>query len=637
MRKQFLLTGLLYCIIFFNGYSQDVNALKKEYPGEEVVVLNSSITYDLGIENGQPVATSKNTQQLLYLSPNSSVYLSRYGFSESSFHELMAYDAYTKTPDNKKIRVTDFKTTDDNSSSIFYDDVKQTNFDFPNLTEGATGNLETTYKHKDTKLLSPFYFSRGVPVLNASLRINFPKNIVVKYIIKGMNQEKIVVKQEMKKNIQSLVFSATHLPAENRYSDAPDNAYYATHIIFYIEGFTNDNGNFVKLLGTPEDLHRMNFSHISEINKEVGPELKETVDLLIKNCKSEEEKSRKIYSWVQENIKYVAFENGMEGFVPRDANLVCSRRFGDCKDMSSILTSMLNYAGIKAYYTWIGTRSIPYDYTEVALPIVDNHMICTINLNNQFIFLDGTDPACVFGMPSEHIQGKQAFLSIDKEHYQILRVPVPTKEQSVLEDTTILEITDNGLKGSIIRKMTGYFSIDEHISLNYVNEKDKEDHFKKIFNRGSNKFLLTKFENPDLKDKNSVTLKAEFTLKDYAKNMAGEWYINMNLFKFYEHQEIDFPKRKIPIEYSHLSKTKFVTILKIPPGYKLAYLPESKKYINEVWGFNLAYEKKEDRVILIQEFDNDYMLLAPDKFQLWNQTLENLFPLYKESVNLTKQ
>jgi len=29
-----------------------------------------------------------------------------------------------------------------------------------------------------------------------------------------------------------------------------------------------------------------------------------------------EEKARRIYSWVQQSIKYIAFEQGMEGFVP---------------------------------------------------------------------------------------------------------------------------------------------------------------------------------------------------------------------------------------------------------------------------------------------------------------------------------
>ncbi len=113
---------------------------------------------------------------------------------------------------------------------------------------------------------------------------------------------------------------------------------------------------------------------------------------------------------------------------PAMRNFVCSRRFGDCKDMSSILTMMLNTAGVPAYYTWIGTRSLPYTYRETPLPIVDNHMICAIQLKpGRFIFLDGTDPTCVFGIPSAHIQDKEALIAMGPDKYDIVRVPSPAK------------------------------------------------------------------------------------------------------------------------------------------------------------------------------------------------------------------
>jgi len=111
---------------------------------------------------------------------------------------------------------------------------------------------------------------------------------------------------------------------------------------------------------------------------------------------------------------------------------------------------------VTAYYTWIGTRSLPYTYSETPLPIVDNHMICTIRLNDRYIFLDGTDPTCVFGMPSEFTQDKQALVAIDDTSYKILTVPTPDKELNQLEDTTLLELTDKGLKGTIAIGLSGY-------------------------------------------------------------------------------------------------------------------------------------------------------------------------------------
>jgi Transglutaminase-like superfamily len=393
----------------------------------------------------------------------------------------------------------------------------------------------------------------------------------------------------------------------------------------------------INYLSSPDDLYRLDRSFLKNINKAISPELQQLVDSLCRNAHTDEEKARKIYGWVQQNIKYIAFEQGMEGFVPRDANLICNRRFGDCKDMSSILTFMLRTAGVQAYYTWVGTRDLPYTYTETPLPLVDNHMICTIRLGDKYIFLDGTDPTCVFGMPTEFIQDKQALVAIDDSSYKILTVPVMPKETNRLTDSTWLELTDQGLKGKIRVDLTGYYSMRLQGILASMNEKDYEGYMKNRFFRGSNKFHLDSFRVIDLNDKGHIRLTASFTLQDYAKYIDNEWYLNLNLFKFYVHDEIDYPKRKMPIEYNFLDQRNYTIALKIPDSYKVGYLPAGKSYHNAVWGFDLGYDQKGDELILKQEFDNDHLMLQPDQFADWNKVLENLFPLYKETVTLSKK
>ena len=51
--------------------------------------------------------------------------------------------------------------------------------------------------------------------------------------------------------------------------------------------------------------------------------LKKITDSICLNKKTDSEKAQAIYLWVQNHMKYVAFEDGMEGFVPRQAADVC--------------------------------------------------------------------------------------------------------------------------------------------------------------------------------------------------------------------------------------------------------------------------------------------------------------------------
>lgn len=636
--KYFLSLNICLCILSSpNLFSQKVEEIKKRFPGFDVVVLNHSIHYKIKVENGEPKAESREVQQLYYLSPHAGSYMSQYSFVHSSFHQIQEYAAYTKTPDSRKVKVTDFKTRDNQSQNIFYDDVKETSFDFPAIASGATGTLELSLSHKDAHLLSPFYFRRRVPVLNSELRITFPKDMSIKYILKGKDTSNIRFRSETKRGETTYIFSGTDLEAEKSYADAPDNSYYSAHVVFYIENYKNEKKETISYLSGISDLYALNSSFIQSINKTVEPHLKNLVDSLTAKSKNKQETARNIYNWVQQNIKYVAFEEGMEGFIPRDANLVCSRRFGDCKDMSSILTVMLNTAGIPAYYTWIGTRDLPYKYSETPTPIVDNHMICTILLDGEYIFLDGTDPTCVFGMPSEGIQGKEALLAIDGKQHKILKVPVPDKDQNILVDSTILTLTDKEISGSIGINYSGYFSMNLHSFLMYTSERDKEKNLRGQFARGSNKFNLIDFKTGDLSDKNHFRLSATFSLQDYARKVSDEYYLNLNLFKFYEHEHIDYPRRTMPVELPFHFKKRYITILHIPAGYTVGYLPKAKSYKNDIWGYEMKYEHIGNTVILTQEFINEHLLIYPSQFQQWNKVLESLIPNYNESISLIKK
>ena len=55
--------------------------------------------------------------------------------------------------------------------------------------------------------------------------------------------------------------------------------------------------------------------------------------------------------------------------------------------MASLIVTMLKVAGVKSYRTWIGTRDLPYKYSQVPTPLVDNHMIATyIAADGQYYF-----------------------------------------------------------------------------------------------------------------------------------------------------------------------------------------------------------------------------------------------------------
>jgi hypothetical protein len=618
LNRLFLLLLICFVLPFNSLRAQSLDSLRRQFPDEKAVMLNNSIEYSISLKEGKPYVESNELQQTEYLLGSATTYLSEYGFSHSDFQQLISYDAYTK------------------ESFVFYDDVKETTFNFPAVEPGAVGNLEVSYLNKDPHLLGSFYFTGRMPIVNSELKITVSKDISLKYVMMGLDTANVSVNVESKHHNNIYTFQYKNCPAEKSYGDAPGYAWYSPHVIFYIENYRDDKGSVVPYLSNEDDLYRLSYGYLKDVNTKIDPALKHIVDSLTVNTTSLESKARAIYSWVQGNIKYVAFEDGMGGFVPRDAGLVCSRRFGDCKDMASILTEMLTAADVPAYFTWLGTRDMPYKFSQTPLPLVSNHMICTILLNGKYIFLDATDPTCVFGMPSAGIQDKEAMISINEKEYKILKVPVVEKERNMVVDTTWLELTPDGLKGKIKKTLKGYFAMEMHGKLMYWRNKDMNEDMQGEFERGSNKFKLDTFYIDKKQTADEISLYAGFSLPDYAKSLDNYYYLNLNLFKFFMNERIDYPQRKIPVGNDFNYVKKYVTMLKIPDGYKLTYLPPGKAYHNNVWGFDMQYEQKGNWVILTQQFDNNNLMLTSNQFAEWNKVLQNLFPLYKETLSLSK-
>jgi transglutaminase-like putative cysteine protease len=626
------LTALLLCVGLH--YIAQAQEWKKTFPDAEAIYTGLSCEVEIKMVEGQLTANSNFEEDLLLDTDNAVKMMSRGRVYNSTFNELKKWDAYTRLPESKKIRVANISTGSSRQESIFYDDVKTTSFDFAGVTVGATRHLDYQLQHNDVHLLTPYYFDRYFPVQKGELRIVFPSSVKIKYVVRGLNKDNISFSESRKKDKTIYTFSAKDLPGIRYYSDAPDNSYYATHVVFYIEKIQDKDG-WKNFLAGVDDLYQYNYQHIKNINQSLSSELQQLTDTLTKGLTSDREKAKRIYRWVQNNIKYVAFEEGLEGFVPREANLVCSRRFGDCKDMASILTAMLNYAKVPAYFTWIGTRHLPYTYTEFPLPIVDNHMICAAKIDGQYIFLDGTDNGCVFGMPSEGIQDKEALVAINEKEYKVIKVETPPKEMNRYIDSTFIQLDGDVLKGSIKVHMTGYLSSNMWSTLNYKNEKEREDHFRSRLTRGSNKIKFSNWKVHQSEDNSNTWITADFELPGYAKKIGDEWLLNLNIYKFFEHQEIDYPKRKTPIEYPYLNTATYTTVMQLPKGYKVSYLPKSQSYKNDVWGFDMNYAVHGEKVALTQKFDMDYLMLVPGQFEQWNKVLENLFPHYKQTVVVT--
>lgn len=110
----------------------------------------------------------------------------------------------------------------------------------------------------------------------------------------------------------------------------------------------------------------------------------------LKATGDEEERILKALSFVQNEIRYVSLslgENSHRPFAPRE---VLARRYGDCKDKSLLLVSLLRETGVEAYPVLVSTQFRQNLETLLPSPHAFDHVIVKVVSRGKTYFLDPT-------------------------------------------------------------------------------------------------------------------------------------------------------------------------------------------------------------------------------------------------------
>lgn len=629
-------------IIPFFAYSQgdQWQLLKDKYPGEPAVFMDRSETVTLQVVGDSLKAFSDVFEDILYLKEQSEVFANRqvHGSHFSEVGEIKAKTLVWDKSKHKEMNVSNFAKKFDTDNSIFYDDSYYYSFSFPSVAPRNRTQLQYRTNYKDVRFLPGFVFTSYIPQEKSVFTIKTTGNIELQYEVINDSKNQIKFRKFSKGKDTFYEWSVNSMSPFKVDGSSPSIRYFAPHVICYVKSFTA-NGTKKNVLSGLDDLYSWYYSFVKELDKtEPSKDLVAVVNSLKKPGDSEEETVRKIFYWVQNNIRYVAFEEGMRGFIPHNGSYVCEKRYGDCKDMASIIVNMLQIAGIKGHHTWIGTRDIPYTYSEVPTPLVDNHMIATyISKDGKYYFLDATDSKLPFGMPSSMIQGKEALIGDGPGKYEIRRVPELSGMQNLMTDSAYLTIKNNELIGKGSAMMYGYSKVFSAYRLDRVEKEDTRQYITQLLGKGSNKFYLDDYSVSNLQDRDKPTqIDYAFRIGDYFQKIGNEIYVNLNLNKDHYNHNI-LPSRETPweIEYKYIKKE--TSILEIPEGYEVDYLPSNVKYDGKSVGIEVTYDIQAGKITMHKKFYIDFLLMKPDQFGEWNESIKKISEVYKEAIILKKK
>ena len=605
-------------------------SLREKYPKEDLVNLTSrdEISFDANKKEGKVIVNSVLKERMLNI--NNRITTTKYADynNESSIEKIKVKNRGDR---DVAVGVSDefYKSND-----LFYNDVKLKYFNLTFPIQGYSYSYEVQKTYKDIKYFTSMYFNDECPNILKEIVITVPNWLDIElreFNFAGNNIVKTIV-NDPKEEVTIYTYKMENVPAISKEGAIPGRSYIYPHILMLAKSFKVKDKTF-PLFSSTADLYKW-YKSLVDLMKDDTAVMKEKVTELTAKAKTDEEKIKNIFYWVQDNIRYIAFEDGIAGFKPDESNNVFTKRYGDCKGMGNLTKQMLKLAGFDARLTWVGTKHIAYDYSVPSI-CVDNHMICTLLYKGKKYFLDGTEKYNSFGEYAERIQNKEVLIE-DGDKFIVEKVPKVSADfnKEIYKANFVIE--NEKLKGVCNRTANGEARASFLQIFNSFETNKKGETLEKYLSSHEKNIEVNDIKTSDLKNRDlNLTIDYNILISNKVSNFDKDMYIdleNRNEFKDFELKD-----RKNNYEFDYKKNYQSDISLAIPAGYKVTKLPDNLEINEDNFTVSIKYVQTPKEIIYKKSFVFKNAEIKADQMSKWNDFIKKLNKVYNQQITLSKQ
>lgn len=517
------------------------------------------------------------------------------GSNNASDERITALKAVTYNLINGKIEETKLK-----KDGIFNTEVskywKETKFTMPNVKEGSVIDYKYRITSPFVHNVDEFIFQHSIPVNKIDAKFSSPEYYNFRANVKGFlavapkattKSDKLRINSKARsggggytttqtsfnssqidytKNVQT--YSLENVPA---LKDEP----YVNNLSNYRSGVKYEL-SFIKFPEAPIKYYSTSWEDVVKTIYEspnFGGELKKTgyfekdIDALVSSISNPMEKAGAIFSFVKSKVKW---NNYIGKYTDDGVRSAYKSGIGNVSEINLMLTSMLRYVGLDANPILVSTRGngVPI------FPTIEgyNYVIVGVNTGNGIILLDASDK---YSMPNVlpvrtlNWEGRM----IKKSGATSLVNLYPNQ----LSSNTVNISVNMDANGTIVGKMrkSGTLHKAKEFRERY-NEADEDDYIEKLENRYAG-MEISEFEVKNAKDFGKAIMESfSFTLENQADVIGDKIYFSPLLFLRTSENPFKLEKREFPVDFRYPSKSTQRVLIKLPDGYKVESLPESK-------------------------------------------------------------
>ena len=365
----------------------------------------------------------------------------------------------------------------------------------------------------------------------------------------------------------------------------------------------------------------------------VTPQIKALADEITKDVTDPSQQASLIYEWVNKNIRYLSVVLDRGGWVPHSASEIIANRYGDCKDYSTVIHTLLKAKNIDS--TPVLIRSDLSDwFPGVATADYFNHAV--LYIPSIDLFADATVPNTRLGLVPQLIVGKKAVLA--GERTGLTRVPDNDPAANQLISSVDLELQPNGdLKARTRNTYVGRSEILFRPMFADSSFRSNSAQFVKMllaYHGVQGDGTVLNIGNPH-KVGEPFSVDIEAKIADYTTFLQtgkvaiphGISMVNMRALEMF----ISTEKRRTNLMVGATTFRETYTVSL--PSQVQPVAPAASEFSNSIGKFKVASELKDRKVIVTRELILHRDIVRPSDYPAFKELVEKMLGLHEVEIS----
>ncbi|MEZ4885849.1 MAG: DUF3857 domain-containing protein [Chitinophagales bacterium] len=360
---------------------------------------------------------------------------------------------------------------------------------------------------------------------------------------------------------------------------------------------------------------------------------------LTENAKTNKEKVKLVYQYLQDHTRYVSIQLGIGGWQTFEAKDVEKNNYGDCKALTNYMQAMLKVidipskpvlvkAGRKASKVCAGFCSNQF-----------NHIFLTVPLSEEqdTLWLECTSQQSPLNYMGDFTDDRNVLL-IDEQGSRIIRTPASTAKDNKRErsiEARILE--DGGIAAKVDIRYRGLQQDYPRAVATLASPREQEEWLQEVIELSG--VTINEYEFTTVsKDEPLVELQVDIHARQYASKAGKRLLINPNLLSRITTVPKKMEERTQPLvlqrPYSYEDEVHYT----IPEGFAIESMPSEPVKIESEFGTYQAqfFMSEDGKLQYSRKFQQNKVDLPAEKYEDFRQFMMEVNKADKTQVVLVK-